>query len=80
MQRVILEIDKYSKIHRKASDIVGAVENDREYQLIVEANNLAVEIDTEIGKNFNSYPHSLMKINFYTWFLKIMCLISVFQQ
>lgn len=31
------------------TSIEGPVEQDPEYQLIVEANNLAVEIDTEIG-------------------------------
>lgn len=50
MQKVISQIDKYSKELRKSSDIIGSVENDPEYQLIVEANNLAVEIDTELGK------------------------------
>jgi U4/U6 small nuclear ribonucleoprotein PRP31 len=50
MQKVTSEIDKYSKVLRKNSDIIGPVESDPEYQLIVEANNLAVEIDTEIGK------------------------------
>ncbi|OXU19250.1 hypothetical protein TSAR_014024 [Trichomalopsis sarcophagae] len=49
MQRVTSQIDKYSKILRKSSDIIGTVESDPEYQLIVEANNLAVEIDTEIA-------------------------------
>lgn len=49
MHKVTTEIEKYSTILRKSSDIVGPVESDPEYQLIVEANNLAVEIDTEIG-------------------------------
>lgn len=52
MQKVTSQIDKYSKILRKSSDIIGTVESDPEYQLIVEANNLAVEIDTEIGMIF----------------------------
>lgn len=43
------QIEGYSKKFRKASDIVGPVESDPEYLLIVEANNLAVEIDNEIG-------------------------------
>ena len=43
------EIDNYSKKIRRPSDIIGPVESDPEYQLIVEANNLAVEIDNEIG-------------------------------
>ncbi|CAB0035639.1 unnamed protein product [Trichogramma brassicae] len=49
VQKVTSAIDKYSKILRKSSDIVGPVESDPEYLLIVEANNLAVEIDTEIA-------------------------------
>ncbi|XP_011494590.1 PREDICTED: U4/U6 small nuclear ribonucleoprotein Prp31 [Ceratosolen solmsi marchali] len=49
MQKVTSQIDKYSKVLRKSSDIIGPVESDPEYQLIVEANNLAVEIDTEIA-------------------------------
>lgn len=43
-------IDSYSQKIRKPSDIIGPVEADPEYQLIVEANNLAVEIDNEISK------------------------------
>lgn len=46
----MIEIDNYSQRDRKASDIIGPVESDPEYQLIVEANNLAVEIDNEIGE------------------------------
>ncbi|XP_023246053.1 U4/U6 small nuclear ribonucleoprotein Prp31-like [Copidosoma floridanum] len=49
MRKVTSSIDSYSKITRKSVDIVGPVESDPEYQLIVEANNLAVEIDTEIA-------------------------------
>ncbi|KAL7305213.1 hypothetical protein TKK_0002599 [Trichogramma kaykai] len=49
VQKVTSAIDKYSKILRKSSDIIGPVESDPEYLLIVEANNLAVEIDTEIA-------------------------------
>lgn len=44
------QIEKYSKVLRKSADIVGPVESDPEYQLIVEANNMAVDIDDEIGK------------------------------
>ena len=32
---------------RKATDLLGPVEADPEYMLIVEANNLAAEIDNE---------------------------------
>ncbi|KAL0272455.1 UNVERIFIED_CONTAM: hypothetical protein PYX00_005415 [Menopon gallinae] len=49
LERVMNEIENYSKKIRRASDIVGPVESDPEYQLIVEANNLAVEIDNEIA-------------------------------
>ncbi|XP_051155070.1 U4/U6 small nuclear ribonucleoprotein Prp31 [Leptopilina boulardi] len=49
LQNVMLQIDKYSKILRKPTDIVGAVESDPEYQLIIGANNLAAKIDDEIG-------------------------------
>lgn len=45
----MLQIEKYSKIPRKSADIIGPVESDPEYQLIVEANNMAVDIDDEIG-------------------------------
>jgi U4/U6 small nuclear ribonucleoprotein PRP31 len=44
-----MQIEKHSKIPRKSEDIVGPVESDPEYQLIVEANNMAVDIDNEIG-------------------------------
>ena len=49
VMKVTSEIDKYSRIIRKSSDIIGPVESDPEYRLIVEANDLAVEIDTEIA-------------------------------
>lgn len=49
LQKVMLQIEKYSKIPRKSADIIGPVESDPEYQLIVEANNMAVDIDDEIG-------------------------------
>ena len=48
LQKVMLQIEKYSKIPRKSADIIGPVESDPEYQLIVEANNMAVDIDDEI--------------------------------
>jgi len=51
LQKVIIQIEKHSKIPRKSEDIVGPVESDPEYQLIVEANNMAVDIDNEIGKH-----------------------------
>lgn len=45
---ILKQIADYVKKHRKNSDIVGPVETDPEYQLIVEANNTAADIDTEI--------------------------------
>lgn len=36
--------------NRNKFEITGLMESDPEYQLIVEANNIAVEIDGEIGK------------------------------
>ena len=49
------EIEKYSssKQHEK-EDLQGPVEADPEYILIVEANNLAAQIDEELGK-YNKY-------------------------
>lgn len=49
LQKVMSHIEKYSKVPRKSADIIGPVESDPEYQLIVEANNMAVDIDDEIG-------------------------------
>ncbi|KAI5701123.1 U4/U6 small nuclear ribonucleoprotein Prp31 [Diaphorina citri] len=49
LQNVMTSIEKYQKSNQSQAPIVGPVESDPEYQLIVEANNLAVEIDTEIG-------------------------------
>ncbi|XP_057322143.1 U4/U6 small nuclear ribonucleoprotein Prp31 [Microplitis mediator] len=48
LHKIIAQIEKYSKLPRKSSDIIGPVESDAEYQLIVEANNMAVAIDDEI--------------------------------
>jgi U4/U6 small nuclear ribonucleoprotein PRP31 len=44
-------IEDYSKTIRTAQDITGPVEADPEYLLIVEANNIAAEIDEEISKS-----------------------------
>lgn len=48
LRNIMDQIDDYSTKPRKAEDIVGPVEADPEYQLIVEANNVAVDIDNEI--------------------------------
>lgn len=46
---VLQEIEKYYAQNRTSEDLQGPVEADPEYQLIVEANNLAVEIDNDIN-------------------------------
>lgn len=48
LRDIMDQIDDYSTKPRKAEDIIGPVEADPEYQLIVEANNVAVDIDSEI--------------------------------
>ncbi|XP_066244803.1 U4/U6 small nuclear ribonucleoprotein Prp31 [Euwallacea similis] len=45
---VMQQIQNYGTKIRKATDIIGPVEADPEYQLIVEANDLAAEIDNEV--------------------------------
>ncbi|XP_023026593.2 pre-mRNA processing factor 31 [Leptinotarsa decemlineata] len=45
---IMSQIEGFGTNVRRAVDIVGPVKADREYQLIVEANNLAQEIDSEI--------------------------------
>jgi len=49
LRNIMDQIDDYRAKPRKAEDIVGPVEADPEYQLIVEANNVAVDIDNEIA-------------------------------
>uniref|UniRef100_A0A8D8RVK1 U4/U6 small nuclear ribonucleoprotein Prp31 n=1 Tax=Cacopsylla melanoneura TaxID=428564 RepID=A0A8D8RVK1_9HEMI len=51
LQSIMSNIEKYQKISHThpTVTIVGPVESDPEYQLIVEANNLAVDVDTEMG-------------------------------
>ncbi|KAG4068146.1 hypothetical protein HA402_001571 [Bradysia odoriphaga] len=46
---ILKQIDHYMEHPRKPSEMVGNVESDPEYQLIVEANSTAVEIDNEIS-------------------------------
>ncbi|KAK5645571.1 hypothetical protein RI129_006871 [Pyrocoelia pectoralis] len=46
---IMKQIKSYGVKPRKASDIIGPVESDPEYQLIVEANNMAADIDGEIA-------------------------------
>ena len=49
LRNVLDKIDHFSGLIRKAEDIQGPVEADPEYLLIVEANNIAAEVDDEIG-------------------------------
>lgn len=46
---VLTHIEESTTKPRQPDDIVGPVESDPEYKLIVEANTLAVEIDNEIS-------------------------------
>ncbi|CAI9718804.1 Hypothetical predicted protein [Octopus vulgaris] len=48
LKYVLQEIEKFSTMQRK-DGVSGPVEADPEYKLIVEANNMTVEIDTEIN-------------------------------
>lgn len=49
LRNIMTQIESYGPKIRKAIDIVGPVEADPEYQLIVEANNLAQDVDNEIS-------------------------------
>lgn len=49
LNSVMTRIEFYHKQERSRDEIQGAVEQDPEYKLIVEANNITVEIDTEIN-------------------------------
>lgn len=46
------QIDIFQSRQIKSEEVLGPVESDPEYLLIVEANNLIVEIDDEICKMF----------------------------
>ena len=47
LKEIMRKIDKFSKRKRKAAELLGPVEADPEYLLIVDANNLAAQIDQE---------------------------------
>lgn len=49
LNSVMTRIEFYQKEERSRDEIQGTVEQDPEYKLIVEANNITVEIDTEIN-------------------------------
>lgn len=48
MQIILEKIDHYVARPRKSTEMIGNVESDPEYQLIVEANSIAADIDNEI--------------------------------
>lgn len=48
LMNIMQQIQNYGTKIRKATEIIGPVEADAEYQLIVEANDLAAEIDNEV--------------------------------
>lgn len=49
LTNILEQIDQYAKNPRKSSELLGNVEQDPEYQLIVESNNIAVDLDNEIS-------------------------------
>lgn len=49
LKMVLRKIDEYIACPRKANEMIGNVESDPEYQLIVEANSIAADIDNEIS-------------------------------
>ena len=57
------KIEAFSARERTAGDVSGPVEADPEYQLIVEANNLAAELDDEIG-NIHKFTKEKYTVNF----------------
>lgn len=57
LKNILKEIDTYvQKNPRKSTEMIGNVESDPEYQLIVEANSIAVDIDNEICKKLTILP------------------------
>lgn len=49
LKSVLVDIDQFINKPRRTSEMVGNLESDPEYQFIVEANNVAVDIDGEIS-------------------------------
>lgn len=70
LANVLNQIDKYSKVPRQSVELIGNVEQDPEYRLIVEANNIAVDIDNEI-----SLVHKFTKDKYQTRFPELDSLI-----
>jgi len=73
LRTVLKQIDVYVSIPaRRANEMIGTVESDPEYQLIVEANNIAVDIDNEI-----STIHKFVKDKYQKRFPELDSLIMV---
>lgn len=67
------EIERNIGGSRNKIEVTGLMETDPEYQLIVEANNIAVEIDGEIGM---FYFESML--NIYRYLVKMLvCYVHV---
>ncbi|XP_071447282.1 U4/U6 small nuclear ribonucleoprotein Prp31-like [Hetaerina americana] len=49
LKNIMKQIEEYAGVPRIHGKSIGPADADPEYQIIVEANNLAVDIDTEIG-------------------------------
>jgi len=49
LQNILTQMEKFADKPRKAQELVGPVEADPEYLLIVEANNIAADIDDELS-------------------------------
>ena len=49
LQEIMNKIEKFSKQVRKPHELLGTVEADPEYILIVDANDLAAQIDNELS-------------------------------
>ncbi|XP_053687601.1 U4/U6 small nuclear ribonucleoprotein Prp31 [Sabethes cyaneus] len=72
LSKVLSQIAMFAKNPRKTSEMIGNVESDPEYQLIVEANNIAVEVDSEI-----SIIHKFVKDKYQKRFPELDSLIMV---
>lgn len=55
LRTVLRKIDEYIACPRKSNEMIGNVESDPEYQLIVEANSIAADIDNEICKTIRNF-------------------------
>nr|CAG4640865.1 EOG090X06EY [Eulimnadia texana] len=63
LDEVLNSIDYYIEQNRSSSELQGPVEADPEYMLIVEANNLAVEIDNDVN-NIHKYVRDIYSKRF----------------